>query len=188
MPIPVETATSSDQVEVLEVFSYGCVHCYNFDPMVNAWAKNAQGVAFRRMPAVFNQSWVVLAQAFYAAEALGVSERMHEPLFRAIHEQPINLGDPQVMSDLFETQGGVDPETFKQAYDSFGVRGKVQQADGRGRAFRLRAVPSMVVDGKYLIDASMVPGGNAEMLQVVNFLVAKTQNEASAKKPSAKAE
>lgn len=173
-PVPTEAAAAG-QVEVTEVFSYGCIHCYNFDPMVDAWHKAQDDkVIFRRMPAVFNQSWAVLAQAFYTAEALGVSERMHAPLFRAIHDQPINISDPELMARLFKTEAGVSADDFNAAFESFGVRGKVQQAQGQGRAFRLRAVPSIVVDGKYLIDSSMVGGGNAEMLEVADFLVART--------------
>lgn len=175
IPTPVPTqATAAGQVEVIEVFSYGCIHCYNFDPMVDAWHEAQTNVAFRRMPAVFNQSWAVLAQAFYTAEALGVSEQMHGPLFRAIHDKPVNIGNPELMGKLFNTEAGVEPEAFRSAFESFGVKGKVQQSQGQGRAFQLRAVPSIVVDGKYLVDASMVGGGNAEMLEVTEFLVART--------------
>lgn len=184
-PVPTE-ATAEGKVEVTEVFSYGCIHCYDFDPMVEAWHKAQDQVAFRRMPAVFNESWAVLAQAFYTAEALGVTERMHAPLFRAIHDKPINIGDPELMGRLFQTEAGVSQDDFRSAFESFGVRGKVQQAQGQGRAFRLRAVPSMVVDGKYLIDSSMVGGGNAEMLEVAEFLVARSlmQQEANSKAPA----
>lgn len=189
IPTPVTTVTrtteASGQVEVTEVFSYGCIHCYNFDPMIEAWHKEQSDVAFRRMPAVFNQSWAVLAQAFYTAEALGVSEQVHTPLFRAIHDKPINISDPELMGRLFNTEAGVSPEAFRSAFESFGVRGKVQQAQGQGRAFQLRAVPSLVVDGKYLIDSSMVAGGNAEMLEVAEFLVARTLSQQGSKAAAA---
>ncbi len=176
LPIPVAT-DAEDGVEVVEVFSYGCIHCYTFDPMVEAWSKSRAGIEFRRTPAIFNQSWALLAQAFYTAEALGVSDRMHLPLFRAIHDEPINLGDKDIMARLFRTAAGVAPDAFNQAWDSFAVSTKVSQASGQGRAYRLRAVPSMVVDGSYLIDSSMVPGGNAEMLKVVDFLIDKVAAE-----------
>lgn len=175
VPIPVAPA-SKEGVEVLEFFSYGCVHCFNFDPMVHSWAEQSTGaVAFRRVPAVFNESWGFLAQAFYTAQALGVSEQLHGPLFRAIHTDNINIGDPALMAELFRKHGGVAAEDFAQAFDSFGVRSKVQQATGQGRALRLRAVPSMVVAGQYVVDGSMVQGGNQEMLQVVDYLVEKVK-------------
>lgn len=180
VPIPVAPA-SKDGVEVVEFFSYGCVHCFNFDPMVHSWSQQNSGtVSFRRTPAVFNDSWAFLAQAFYTAEALDVSEALHGPLFRAIHTDHINIGDPKLMAELFRKHGGVAPEDFAQAFDSFGVRSKVQQATGKGRALRLRAVPSMVVAGRYVVDGSMVQGGNKEMLEVVEYLVEMVQQEQAA--------
>ncbi len=181
IPIPVQTEpVPPGTVEVVEVFSYGCIHCYNFDPMVEAWQNAQDNVVFRRVPAVFNASWEVLAKAFFTAEALGVTSKVHDPLFRTIHKEPINLGDPEIMARLFNTEAGVAADAFTAAYDSFGVRGKVQQAKGHGRAYRLRAVPSLVVDGTYLIDSSMVSGGNAEMLQVAEFLVSRVLNNQAA--------
>ncbi len=180
VPIPVAPA-SKDGVEVVEFFSYGCVHCYNFDPMVARWSEQNRGsVSFRRVPAVFNDSWAFLAQAFYTAEALNVGEALHGPLFRAIHTDHINIGDPKLMAQLFRKHGSVSEDDFAQAFDSFGVRSKVQQATGHSRALRLRAVPSMVVAGQYVVDGSMVEGGNQEMLAVVEFLVDKVAQDKAA--------
>ncbi|MFK7914897.1 MAG: thiol:disulfide interchange protein DsbA/DsbL [Pseudomonadales bacterium] len=180
VPIPVAPAAKSG-VEVLEFFSYGCVHCFNFDPEVHRWSQEAGAdVAFRRVPAVFNESWGFLAQAFFTAQALDVSEQLHGPLFRAIHTDNINIGDPKLMAELFRKHGGVPAEDFGQAFDSFGVRSKVQQATGQGRALRLRAVPSMVVAGQYVVDGSMVEGGNQEMLQVVEYLIDKVKSDRAA--------
>ncbi len=185
VPIAVAPA-SKDGIEVTEFFSYGCVHCFNFDPMVHSWAKQNEGeVAFRRVPAVFNQSWAFLAQAFYTAEVLGVAEPLHGPLFRAIHTDNVNIGDPDLMAALFTQHGGVSQQDFAAAFDSFGVRSKVQQATGQGRALRLRAVPSMVVAGQYVVDASMVEGGNAEMLKVVDYLVEMVAAEQAAQSAGA---
>jgi thiol:disulfide interchange protein DsbA len=174
IPNPVPTQAAAGQVEVTEVFSYGCIHCYNFDPMVEAWHKAQDNVTFQRVPAVFNPSWEVLAKAYYIAEALGVAERMHGPLFRAIHDKPVNIGDPKLMGSLFNTEAGISPDAFKSAFESLGVRGKVGRAKDLGPQLGLRAVPSMVVDGQYVIDSSMVAGGNAGMLEVVDFLVSRT--------------
>lgn len=180
VPIPV-TPASKEGVEVVEFFSYGCVHCFNFDPMVERWSQqNSDSVAFRRVPAVFNDSWAFLAQAFYTAEALSVGEALHGPLFRAIHTDHINIGDPKLMAQLFRKHGSVSEDDFALAFDSFGVRSKVQQATGHSRALRLRAVPSMVVAGQYVVDGSMVEGGNQEMLEVVEFLIDKVAQEKAA--------
>ncbi len=172
LPISVETSDPS-KVEVVEVFSYACVHCYNFDPYVEAWQRQVSGdVAFRRVPATFNSDWELLAQAYYTAEALGVNEAVHMPLFEGIHEKRQDLRKTDLLADLFETEAGVNPDDFSTAHGSFSVRSRVQQAKAKTRAYRITGVPSMVVNGKYLVDGKLA-GGNVKMLEVVDFLIAK---------------
>ena len=171
LTVPVQTADES-RVEVVEAFSYACVHCKTFDPAVEAWKhEQGAGVDFQRMPAIFNQTWAIFAQAFYAAEVLGVTDQVHTPIFKAIHEQGKDLRDPAAMAILFESFAGVPKADFEQVYASFGVRSKMQQAQAHGRAYGLTGTPSMIVDGLFRTDGQMA-GSNAMMLEVVDYLVA----------------
>ena len=80
---PVATASAAEAVEVIEVFSYMCIHCYTFDPMLSSWHEaQDDSVDFVRLPAVFDPTWQLLAQAYYTAQSLGVGEEMHEPCSR----------------------------------------------------------------------------------------------------------
>ena len=174
--IPVETGFEAEQprkVEVVEVFSYMCIHCYSFDPLLKRWeqGKSAQAV-FNRLPAVFSSDWALMAQAFYTAEILGVAEQMHEPLFAAIHTQPKNLRDEDIMAALFEDNASVPKEEFSKSYNSFFVRSQVMQAGAKSRAYGITGVPTMIVNGKYRVGARMA-GSNQGMLDVVDFLVQK---------------
>lgn len=174
LPVPVDTA-DEDRVEVVEMFSYACVHCYNFESALATWrGRLAEGVNFRRVPAIFNPTWQLLAQAYYTAEVLEVTERVHTPLFEAIHKQGVDVRDPARLAEIFERAAGVSPEDFTQVFDSFTVRGRVQQADARGRAYRLSGVPTLIVNGKFRVDGNMA-GSNAAMLEVVDYLVAAEQ-------------
>ena len=172
LPVSVDTRDSS-KVEVVEVFSYACIHCKTFDPTLEEWrSEQPEDVDFRRLPAVFNPTWALFAQAYYAADVLGVGNAVHGPIFRAVHEQQIDLREPTRMAALFQEYGGVAPEDFAQVFGSFSVRSRVQQADAHGRAYRVSGVPALVVDGTYRVDGRMA-GTNARMLQVVDFLVAE---------------
>jgi thiol:disulfide interchange protein DsbA len=172
LPIAVDTA-DPESLEVVEVFSYMCVHCYNFDPAVSAWsAAQADNVDFVRVPAIFNDDWESLAQAYYAAEVLGVSEEVHMPIFNAIHAKQIDLRRPELLAKIFADEASVSKEDFDQAFNSFSVRSRVQQAKAKGRAYRVTGVPTLIVNGKYRVDGRMA-GNNTRMLQVVDFLVAK---------------
>ena len=172
LPVPVETEDAS-KVEVVELFSYACIHCKNFDPTLEAWrSKQADDVLFRRVPAIFNETWELLAQAFYAAEVLGIGEKVHHPIFRALHDRGVNLANPSLMAALFQEVGEVAPEEFTQVFNSFSVRSRVQQADAHGRAYRVAGVPALIVDGVYRIDGKMA-GNNTKMLEIVDFLIAE---------------
>lgn len=179
LDVPVETQDAS-AIEVVEVFSYACVHCKTFDPTLETWKTGLpEGVQFRRVPAIFDQTWAWFAQAYYAAEVLGVSEQVHTPMFVAIHDQGVDLRDPTLMAALFEQVGDVPPAEFTQVVNSFGVRSRVQQADAHGRAYGITGVPTLVVDGRYKVDGRMA-GNNTNMLAIVDYLVAQRQQESSA--------
>jgi protein dithiol oxidoreductase (disulfide-forming) len=176
LPIAVDTADPS-KIEVVEVFSYGCPHCFSFEPAIEAWrARQPADVDFRRIPAVFRSDWKILAQAYYAAEVLGVVDKVHEPIFDAIHVQGLNAGDPAVLAKIFQDSAGIDGEQFLKVLNSFGVTSKVQQADAQARMYRVPGVPTLIVNGKYRVNGGQLVGTNVEMLDVVDYLVAKERD------------
>ena len=173
LEVPVGTVDPESPVAVEEVFSYLCIHCYSFDPAVEAWnsSQNSE-VSFSRVPAVFNRAWALMARVFYAAEGLGVGNGLHEKLFKAVHVDRLNFADEDVLEDFIVRNTDLDAESFRGVFESFSVSTKVRQADAKTRAYEVTGVPTMVVNGKYRIDGKMA-GGNKEMLEVVDFLVAK---------------
>ena len=170
LPVPVDTR-DPERIEVTEVFGYACIHCYRFDPMLEDWRSDLPGdVAFRRVPAVFNETWALLGRMFYAAEALGVGEEMHMPLFEAIHRRGLDLRRLEIAEELFRFEARVEPQDFKAALNSFGVAARLRQADAQGRVYRVTGVPTLVVNGRYRIDSGDA-GGYVEMLRIADFLI-----------------
>lgn len=170
--VPVSTGLT-EKVEVVEVFGYLCIHCYSFDPMLGRWEQTKPaGVEFKRVPAVFSSDWGLMAQAFYTAETLGVGDKMHEPLFEAIHIDRLDIRDERLLAQLFAEHADVTALDFSKAYSAFSVKSRVSQARAKGSAYGITGVPTMVVNGKYRVDGRMA-GSNEGMLKVVDFLVAK---------------
>ena len=175
LEVSVGSIAPDSPIAVEEVFSYLCIHCYSFDPSVEAWQSSQNSeVSFSRVPAVFNRAWALMAQVFYTAEGLGVGEELHEKLFKAVHVDRLNFADEDVLEDFIVRNTDLDSESFRGVFESFSVSTKVRQADAKTRAYQVTGVPTMVVNGKYRIDGKMA-GGNKEMLEVVDFLVAKEQ-------------
>ena len=85
---PAVKTASAEGIEVVEVFWYGCPHCFDFEPHINEWVgEKAEDIRFRRMPAIFNKSWTPHARAYFTAEILGVLDIIHPSLFKALHEK-----------------------------------------------------------------------------------------------------
>jgi thiol:disulfide interchange protein DsbA len=165
------TSSNPDQVEVAEVFWYGCPHCYELDPLLERWRGQApEYVSFVRVPAVWNPTLRIHARAFYTAEALEKGEEMHAEFFREIHERRNNLDTELALQEFFG-RFDVDPAAFKSAFDSFAVQAKLQRADELSRRYRISSVPTIIVNGKYTTDGPMV-GSYEALLQLVDELAA----------------
>lgn len=172
---PIATSVPDGKVEVVEFFWYGCPHCYSMEPALEAWLKNKpENVVFKRVPSPLNASWTVHAQFYYAAEALGVTDQLHEPLFEAMHVKKRKLFDKNSLID-FAVENGVDRQKFSDAWNSFGVYVKVQQARKLGQRYGLDGVPAIGIDGKYKTSGSLA-GTYSRMFEIVSQLVAEASN------------
>ena len=168
----VATSTAADKVEVLELFWYGCPHCYAFEPQLQEWLKNkADYIEFVRVPAVFAQNWEVHARAFYAAQQLGVLDKLNGPVFDAIHKEDRKLGSQEEVTQFFADKG-VSAEDFKKAYNSFDVDTKTRRAIALTREYGITGVPALIVNGKYRSSAQEA-GDFATLLKLVDYLAAK---------------
>lgn len=180
---PALRTTNPEKIEVAEFFWYGCGHCYTFEPLVNKWKETiADDVAFRGVPAMWGGAMELHAKAYYAVEVLGLADTMHTVIFQAINVDRNPLSDEKAIAKLF-VANGVAEEDFRNAFNSFGVGSQVRQANATARAAKITGTPSMMVNGKYLITTRKA-GGNAQMLKIADFLVAK---ERAAKSQVAKA-
>ncbi len=167
-----EIRGASDKIEVTEFFWYGCGHCYNFEPQVVQWKKSLpDDVVVTGSPAMWNALMEIHAKAFYAAEVLGVLDKVHMPLFQAINVDRKRLASEEELADLFAANG-VSREDFSKAYNSFGVGSQVRQANSRARAAKITGTPEMMVAGKYRISTRKA-GGQANMLKLAEFLIDK---------------
>ncbi len=165
------TSVKRGQVEVLEFFWYRCPHCFHLEPELNTWLKTLpKNVVFKRVPGVLNDSWMPLARAYYALEAAGLLDKLHDDVFHAIHVEGMDLNPPTAFLDWAVTKG-VDRKTLAAAYNSFAVETKAMRAQQLTRAFRLNGVPGFVVNGKYSTSAYLT-GGNPQTFKVLDELIA----------------
>lgn len=166
------------KVTVEEFFWYGCPHCFHSETAIDAWkAKKPADADFQRIPNTLGSPVGELhMRAFYIAESLGVGEKIHKPLFAAIHEKHQQMTTPDQLKVLFEQAAGVKPADFDKATSSFMVDSRMRRAQQLAMSYGITSVPTIVVGGKYLTSASLA--GNPEnAMKVVDFLVEKIKKE-----------
>ncbi len=169
---PVPTQVESGKVEVVELFWYGCPHCFRLEPDLHKWLKNKpENVEFIRIPAIFNKTWELHAKAYYTADFLGVMDKIHKPLFDAMHLKKQRLGTAAEIREFFIKQG-VSAKDFDSVFKSFGVDAKVRRAKTLSKQYGISGVPAVIVNGKYLTDGPMA-GGRKGMIDVMNYLIKK---------------
>ncbi len=169
---PAIRTANPDKIEVVEFFWYGCGHCYHFEPLISQWKKSLpDDVEFKGSPAVWAPQMELHSKMFYAAEVLGVSDKMHLVLFQAMNVDRKRLSSEDEIAELF-VANGVSKEDFSKAFNSFGVGSMVRQATARARAAKISGTPEMMVNGKYRI-STRKGFSQAEMLKVVDFLSEK---------------
>ncbi|HEB77474.1 MAG TPA: thiol:disulfide interchange protein DsbA/DsbL [Methylothermaceae bacterium] len=168
-PRPTEDPT---KVEVIEFFWYGCPHCYRFDPYLEAWRKKQPDqVLFKRQPVIFGPHWAPQARAYFTAEVLGVVDKIHRDFFDAMHQEKKRMAGEEELAKFF-AEHGIDEQTFKNAFHSFAVEVKMRQAEAVAPEYGITGVPSLVVNGKYLITARGA-GGFEGMIQALEQLVSR---------------
>jgi thiol:disulfide interchange protein DsbA len=173
---PPQSSESSGKIEVIEFFWYRCSHCYSLEPDLESWVKRLpRDVQFRRMPGILNDDWGIDARIFYTLETLGEIERLHRPLFDAIHQQ----GGVRLHGDAFAkwvadwlAKQKVDMAKYDAAFRSFTVESKLRRAVQMGRGYRLEGVPTLTVQGRYLVIAST---SRRAMLATTDFLIGEAR-------------
>jgi thiol:disulfide interchange protein DsbA len=176
LPQAVRTANPA-LVEVNEIFSYHCGHCFDFEQPMHEWSKSLpEGVDLQRTPAPWQPALEPLARAYYSAIALGVLEQTHIAVFEAYHiKKSLVLGGRGLKADDFAeifANAGVSPEKLATVFNSFGVTSLVNQAKSRIRAYRTQGTPEVVVNGKYRVTLQKTKSFDG-MLAVARFLVDK---------------
>lgn len=166
------------KIEVIEFFWYGCPHCYEFEPTLNAWLKTLPAdVSFRRVPADFGR-WTGGARLYYTLQAMGVEDRLHAELFNAIHRERLNFNNPSAVGDWIAKKG-IDRKKFDEVYRSFTVQTNVSRAQQLTRSHGLDGVPAVVVGGKYLT-TNVLAGGYEPLPAIINGLIARLRAQGQA--------
>lgn len=172
------------KIEIMELFWYGCPHCYHMEQPLQAWVKKLPAdVYFKRIPALPNAGWAPLAKTYFAMQELGVLEKLHSQLFDAIHKSKTlsQQADEASLIDWVTKQGGLDKIKVEKAFKSFAINMQMNKAMQTFRASGATGVPALIIDGKFITGSSMA-GGNEAALQTADFIIQNVRKDRAAGK------
>lgn len=162
---------TGNKVQVTEVFGYGCHFCSNLQPDLSRWKKTLPAdVQFNYLPGPFGGLPDGFMRAFYAAKAVGVQEKSHDNIFKAVFvDKRVATADdiPKLYGDY-----GIDPKIFASTMQSFAVSAKVKAATDQAMRWGITGTPTIVVDGKYRVQ-QLTATGPQGMFRTVEWLVAR---------------
>jgi thiol:disulfide interchange protein DsbA len=171
-------AESGKKIEVIEFFSYGCPHCAELEPYLDAWlAKLPPDVQFRRVPVMFQDRWVNLAKIYYTLDAMGEEAKLSPEVFTALHGKNESLWNDKTFFDWAASKG-LDRKKVEDVFGSFAISGKMNRAKQQAQTFDIQSVPTVVVDGKFITGSDKV-GSHAQLPAALDELVAKARSERS---------
>lgn len=160
-------AGRSDKAQVQEFFSYTCPACYKMEGFLASWKQEKpSNIQFQRMHVVgmFGAQGDLYAKAFYTAEVLGLTEKIHKPFFDLVHLERKGPKDEKEIAAFF-AKFGAKEETVLSTMKSFAVNMKMGQAKQAMQKYKIRGVPGFIINDKYFTDGATAK--NTEMLDKV---------------------
>lgn len=163
---------ATGKIEVTEFFWYGCPHCNEFNPYLEAWVKK-QGpdVVFKRVPVAFRDDFIPHSKMYHALDALGLATQLTPAVFNEIHVKKDYLLTPEAQATFLATQG-VDKKKYMDAYNSFSTQSDLKRDAKLLNDYKIDGVPTLAIQGKYETGpaaTNSLPG----TIQVLDFLVAQ---------------
>ena len=164
--IPQQPVANPARIEVIDFFFYGCPHCNELRPRLERWRESKPAdVDFRRIPTVRHDTWVPLARTYYTLETMGEVERLHAAVYHSYHVEDLGMSRESVIAEWAKKQG-LDADKFMAIYRSAEVTQQVERARKLTRDYDIEGTPSLIVDGRMLMEGSL-----PETIDVLDALV-----------------
>ncbi len=159
----------SAQPEVVEFFSFNCIHCYTFSSTFNRLkAELNDEISVRSVHVDFlGNNGRDLTWAYAMMVVMGVEDQVKMPLFAAIHDNRARINRNSI-ADLFALHG-VSSEDFESYSNSFAVSGMEARMRQATMQQRVRGTPTVIINGIYEVQRGAVRTP-AEMAALARFL------------------
>ena len=188
LPVAQTAESRPGKIEVAEVFSYGCVHCYRAQADVarlKAALPPDAYLTYVHASFIPAEAWPMYQRAWYTAQAMGIGDANHQKMFSAVWEAgEVLLIDKttngvrkplptlQQAARFYARVANVKEADFLKTANSPAINTQVKRADQLIAAWRIGGTPSFVVNGRYLVNSDVVSSWS-DLQSVTLFLVSQ---------------
>ncbi|WP_097032603.1 thiol:disulfide interchange protein DsbA [Sodalis endosymbiont of Henestaris halophilus] len=170
-----------NEPQVLEFFSFYCPHCYQFEQIYHISSKVKKSLPVGIKMTKYHLDCIgpigkSLTQAWAVAMMLGVEDKVSPLLFDGLQKTQ-NIKTPNDIRAVF-IQSGIRAEEYDSAWNSRMVKSLVVKQEKAAVALQLRGVPSIFINGKYMIkndglDMSSMDAYTNQFADVIKFLLSQ---------------
>lgn len=171
----------AESPQVVEFFSFYCPHCYQFENVYHVGARVKkdlpENIKFIKYHVGFmgGDMGKSLTHAWAVAMALGVEDKVIEPLFEGVQKTQ-SITNAENLKAVFVKAAGIEPKEYDAAWNSFMVKALALQQEKAAADVNLQGVPAVFVNGKYMVntqglDTSSMDNFVQDYADVVKFLV-----------------
>lgn len=167
------TQLDDSKIEVLEFFSFVCVHCYHLQPIL---AKESQkfldDTYLRKEHVVWSDDFIDYARLLYATKKSGVEDIAEHEIFKATIDDKINV--PENFKKWLNTQKNWNTNALEQAYNSKNSLLATNKMEQLTTHYNITATPTIIVGGKYKL---LLHGDYEQSMDRLNQLIDKVRKE-----------
>jgi thiol:disulfide interchange protein DsbA len=168
-PLPTE---APGKVEVIEFFWYGCPHCAQVEPFVEAWESKLPGdVMFRREHVIWDAraETQTPARLFLTLRTMGIVRQHQQAVFDAVHKDRTDFRNEKAVYD-WAAKRGIDRSRFESIYKSFGIEGQLRRSKALTTTYGIDGVPTFIINGRYSTEPHRA-GGERQLIQIIDRLI-----------------
>ena len=141
------------------------------------WAKRDKNrINFVRIPLSMRPGFEDQETLYHTLEEIGEAERLHIKVFEAIHVDHQPLKTLTEMADFLEWYG-IPSQRFLEVARSPAVKARRAAAEAMLAHYKIKSVPVLVVDGRFITSATRIGGTHAESVIVTEWLLKRAEAE-----------
>lgn len=162
----------ADEPVVMEFFSYGCPHCYTFQPFMDQLKTSLGDKAeIQYVPVDFGGGyWTATQELYLVLETLGRLDELNLKAFEYIHGERKMIAN-SASAQAFAERHGISADEYRKAAKSFATHVKKKRYDQLTKRHQISGTPTIIVNGKYRVELPALKGGPAEFTALVEHLL-----------------